>query len=148
MQISRLRREYESIKEKPSDNISVGPEKESDLTKWMATIHGPTETPYEGGIFKVSIDIPSDYPYKPPKLVFKTKIYHPNISPNGSICLDILKTEWSPALTISKILLSLCSLLSDPNPDDPLVPSIAMIYKKNKTEFNRQAREWTIKYAG
>lgn len=148
MQSIRLNREYELLKKEPIDNVTAGPENESDLTKWHATIHGPTETPYEGGLFNVGIEIPSDYPFMPPKVYFKTPIYHPNITAKGAICLDILKNEWSPTLNLSKVLLSLCSLLSDPNPDDPLVPSIAQLYKKNRAEFNRQAREYTIKYAG
>jgi len=148
MQSIRLSREYELLKKEPIDNVTAGPVDEKDLTKWYATIHGPTDTPYEGGVFNVGLEIPSDYPFKPPKVFFQTPIYHPNISPKGAICLDILKNEWSPTLNIQKVLLSLCSLLSDPNPDDPLVPSIAQIYKSNKTEFNRLAKEYTIKYAG
>lgn len=161
------------------------------------------DSPYQGGVFFLTIHFPTDYPFKPPKVAFTTRIYHPNINSNGSICLDILRAQWSPALTISKgnfnclviiyipahflmhcylnpimrkqkvhdckiklhnnlvqmyssimnvvfyfpVLLSICSLLCDPNPDDPLVPEIARIYKTDREKYNELAREWTRKYA-
>ena len=79
-------------------------------------ILGPSGSPYAGGVFFLDIHFPADYPFKPPKVAFKTRIYHCNINSNGQICLDILKDQWSPALTVSKVLLSVCSLLTDPNP--------------------------------
>ncbi|KAG9796289.1 ubiquitin-conjugating enzyme, partial [Aureobasidium melanogenum] len=99
--------------------------------------------PFQGGVFFLSIHFPTDYPFKPPKVNFTTRIYHPNINSNGSICLDILRDQWSPALTISKVLLSICSMLTDPNPDDPLVPEIAHVYKTDRARYEATAREWT-----
>merc|ERR1712098_126052 len=112
----------------PPDNCSAGPIGDG-LFKWQATITGPAGTPYDGGVFFLDIRFPQDYPFKPLIIRFKTKIYHCNINDKGGICLDILKDQWSPALTLSKVLISICSLLSDPNPDDPLSPVIAKLYK-------------------
>ena len=117
------------------------------MFSWVATIIGPDSTPFQGGIFNLVIDFPADYPFKPPKVQFKNRIYHPNINSNGSICLDILKEQWSPALTVSKVLLSISSMLTDPNPDDPLVPEIAQMFKSNKAQYEKTALEWTQKYA-
>lgn len=147
LRLLRLKKEWIKIQKEPVLYVTAGPKKEDDLTKWSGTLVGPSDTPYEGGIFQLEITFPEEYPYKPPKIIFKTPIYHPNISPRGSICLDVLKTEWSPALNIGKVLLSLCSLLADPNPNDPLVPEIARQYKTNKDKYFADARAFTIKYA-
>jgi len=130
----------------PPANCSAGPVGD-DMFHWQATIMGPDDSPYAGGVFFLDIHFPADYPFKPPKVHFTTRIYHCNINSNGGICLDILKDQWSPALTISKVLLSICSLLTDPNPDDPLVPDIAQLLKTDRTRHDSTAREWTSKYA-
>ena len=146
MALKRINKEYLEIIAENLENFTTGPIND-DLFFWSALIIGPPETPYEKGVFKLDINFPEDYPFRPPKISFKNKIYHPNINSKGDICLDILKKEWSPALTISKVLLSICSLLSDPNPDDPLVPEIARVYKSNRKLYNKRARDWVIKYA-
>ncbi|KAG5492544.1 hypothetical protein JKF63_01122 [Porcisia hertigi] len=147
MALRRIQKELKDLEKDPPANTSGGPVNDSDLFNWKATIIGPEDSPYAGGLFFLNIHFPSDYPFKPPKLQFTTKIYHPNINNNGGICLDILKDQWSPALTISKVLLSVCSLLTDPNPDDPLVPDIARQYKSDRAAFNKTAAEWTRQYA-
>ena len=138
--IKRLQKELAEINKNDILNISAGPIN-NNLFEWEAVILGPDDTPYHEGIFKLNISIPSNYPFKPPSVIFTTKIYHPNINSSGNICLDILKTHWSPALTIMKVLLSICSLLSDPNPSDPLVPEIANQLKTDFQLYIKTARE-------
>lgn len=142
----RLTHEISVMKKEPPENCSAGPEADN-LLKWKATIIGPKSSPFDGGIFNLSIKFPQNYPFKAPEIKFDTPVYHPNINKHGDICLDILKDQWSPALTISKVLLSICSLLTDPNPNDPLAPDVASVYKGNKLQYEMTAREWTMKFA-
>ena len=145
--VKRLQKELKDMEKEPPTNCSAGPIDEKDQYNWQATIQGPEDSPFEGGVFFLNIHFPTDYPFKPPKVTFTTRVYHPNVSNNGAICLDILKDKWSPALTIAKVLLSISSLLTDPNPDDPLVPEIAHIYKTDKPKYEATAKEWNRKYA-
>ncbi len=144
--ITRLNKELKDMSKDPPANCSAGPTCE-DILNWTGTIIGPNDSPYAGGVFKLKIHFTQDYPFKSPKIQFETKIYHPNIDSAGSICLDILKNQWSPALTISKVLLSICSLMTDPNPDDPLVGSIANEYKNDREKYNETAKQYTQLYA-
>lgn len=146
MALKRINKELQDLGRDPPANCSAGPVGD-DLFHWQATIMGPEDSPYAGGVYFLNIYFPADYPFKPPKVNFTTRIYHCNINANGGICLDILKDQWSPALTISKVLLSICSLLTDANPDDPLVPEIAQIYRTDRARHDATAREWTAKYA-
>ena len=110
---------------------------------------GPEESPYEGGVFYVDIQLTDAYPFEPPKMRFMTKVWHPNVSSaNGAICLDILKEQWSPALSIKTAMLSLQALLSSPEPSDPQDAVVARQYMDNLAEFNAQARRWTREHAG
>jgi ubiquitin-protein ligase len=142
----RIQKELAEISLDPPCNCSAGP-KGDNIYEWVSTIMGPATSPYDGGVFFLDITFPQDYPFKPPKVVFRTRIYHCNINSTGNICLDILKDNWSPALTISKVLLSICSLLTDPNPHDPLVGSIANQYINDKETHDKIAVEWTKRYA-
>jgi len=146
MAAQRITKELENLNKDPPANCSAGPVGD-DIFHWQATLMGPGESPFEGGVFFLYINFPSDYPYKPPRVTFSTKIYHPNINSSGGICLDILKDQWSPALTIYKVLISICSLLDDPNPDDPLVPSIAELYKRDRAEYFLKAKTYTLQFA-
>ncbi|XP_078146457.1 ubiquitin-conjugating enzyme E2 E1 isoform X1 [Centroberyx gerrardi] len=142
----RIQKELADITLDPPPNCSAGP-KGDNIYEWRSTILGPPGSVYEGGVFFLDIAFTPDYPFKPPKVTFRTRIYHCNINSQGVICLDILKDNWSPALTISKVLLSICSLLTDCNPADPLVGSIATQYTTNRPEHDRIAKQWTKRYA-
>ncbi|XP_063412504.1 ubiquitin-conjugating enzyme E2 E1-like [Mytilus trossulus] len=144
--LKRIQKELAEITLDPPPNCSAGP-KNDNMYEWVSTILGPPGSVYEGGVFFLDIHFSTDYPFKPPKVTFRTRIYHCNINSNGVICLDILKDNWSPALTISKVLLSICSLLTDCNPSDPLVGSIATQYLQNRPEHDRVARQWTKRFA-
>jgi len=142
----RIQKELAEITLDPPPNCSAGP-KGDNIYEWVSTILGPPGSVYEGGVFFLDIHFSPEYPFKPPKVTFRTRIYHCNINSQGIICLDILKDNWSPALTVSKVLLSVCSLLTDCNPADPLVGSIASQYTQNREEHDRIARLWTKRYA-
>lgn len=110
-------------------------------------IHGPIDTPYQNGVFKLSVILPEDYPFKPPKMKFVTKMYHPNIADDGTICIDILKDQWSSALRLNTVILSLSSLLANPNPNDPLVPDIANEFSHNRERYNKNVIDYVKRYA-
>jgi len=150
MESRRLQKEYEEIRKLgPSNSYGITADiVGGDMTHWKGVIKGPEGSVYDSGTFVIDIIIPHDYPYKPPKMRFETRIWHPNISSQtGAICLDILKDEWSPALTIRTALLSLQVLLCAPQPDDPQDAVVASQYKADLPLFEATAREWTRVHA-
>ena len=120
---ARIRKELKDFQKKKNDGAGVEAEVVGkDMQHWIGRLKGPEDTPYDGGIFTVDIKIPDQYPFAPPKVTFNTRLWHPNVSSQtGAICLDILKDQWSPAMTIRTVLLSLQALLCAPEPDDPQV---------------------------
>ena len=141
----RLQKELQEIATDPIPNVSAHL-KEDNLFEWEATIQGPPDSPYEGGTFLLDMIFSERYPFEPPKVTFRTKVYHCNINCEGWISMDILH-DWNPILRVVCLLLSIQSLLTDCNPDDPLVPEIAAQYVNNREEHDKICVEWTKKYA-
>lgn len=120
---------------------------EQNISKLKVIMLGPCDSDYDGGVFVLNVNFGSTYPYNAPKITFETKIYHPNISLNGEICIDILKDKWSPVLTFYKVYLSIQSLLTDPNPDSPLNGDAGKLYKLDKKEYRKMCQKYIKDYA-
>jgi ubiquitin-conjugating enzyme E2 D/E len=144
--IKRLTSEYAKLCREPIARCTAEPKSQSDFFIWKAIIEGPPDTPYAGGKFNLELIFPVDYPFKPPQVKMITKCYHPNIR-DMHICVDILQSAWSPALGVTQILLSLSSLLSDPNPASPLNSEAAQLFVKNRKAYDATVRDWVQKHA-
>ncbi|CCU75266.1 ubiquitin-conjugating enzyme E2 [Blumeria hordei DH14] len=144
----RIIKETERLSAEPVPGISACPH-EDNLRYFDVSIHGPNQSPYEGGIFKLELFLPEDYPMTPPMIRFLTKIYHPNIDKLGRICLDVLKGKCRNLLRILQLLTNtICqALLGAPNPDDPLSAEVAKKWKENEPAAIEIAKEWTRTYA-
>jgi ubiquitin-conjugating enzyme E2 D/E len=178
----RLQKEFAELNGEPPAFVKSVALANDNLYKWKIALLGPVcvymmlpslfsltctqdKSPYEKGVFQIELDIPTEYPFKPPKvcgsfasvlsfirlillqLKFNTKIYHPNIKTDGGVCTDILGDQWSPQLKISEVLITLRQVLAEPNPDNPLEPEIANQFKNDRNAFNKTAKEWTKKHA-
>mmetsp|Transcript_697 Transcript_697/g.829 ORF Transcript_697/g.829 Transcript_697/m.829 type:complete len:196 (-) Transcript_697:866-1453(-) len=146
---TRLTKELSEVgRDDATSGVKAVPVNPDNPRALKGTIKGPEGTAYEGGVFQIDISIPKQYPFEPPKMKFDTKIWHPNISSQtGAICLDILKDQWSPALTIKTALLSLQALLCSPEPGDPQDAEVAKMYMKDRVKFDKTAKFWTETYA-
>ena len=144
----RLRHHYRELEKNPAPLCHAEPkDMEKNLTHWIGYIDGPDQTPFQGGRFHLIIDFPSNFPFEAPSMRFITPIYHPNISLKGEICLDILHSQWSPILTVRSLLISLCSLLSDPNPEHGLNQDALNIYRIDPEKYATIATQWTHQHA-
>ena len=137
----RLQQELMALMSAKAPGVSAFPMGD-DIYSWVGTIKGIPDTPYEGLEFKLSLKFPTSYPYSPPTVRFETACFHPNVDQYGNICLDILKEQWSSAYGVAQILLSIQSLLAEPNNNSPLNTYAASIWE-NQTEYTKVLR---VKY--
>lgn len=139
-----------AIKKRMDDEIIYEKDPSCDynnLTNFNVIIRGPPDTPYSGGQFRLNVTMPADYPFKPPAVKFMTKIYHPNINSSGSICLDVLGSNWTPAYKLSETFKTISVLLDKPNPDDSLVGEVGSTYKSDREKFVQVASQHTKDHA-
>ena len=150
----KLRNLIEYMFDNPDENgcyfIDYWDEKVENPFEWKAVINGPIGTPYEGGYYKLKITFSKDFPNSGPIIKFITKIYHCNISDNGSICLNLIKKwnpkNWNPKTTMDEIFKSIYHMLAVQNPEDPYYDR-GTIYKNHREQFDKNAREYRDKYA-
>lgn len=133
----RLMRDFKRLQEDPPAGVSGAPS-ENNIMVWNAVIFGPEGTPFEDGTFKLIVEFTEEYPNKPPTVRFVSKMFHPNVYADGSICLDILQNRWSPTYDVSSILTSIQSLLDEPNPNSPANSQAAQLYQENKREYEKR----------
>ncbi|KAG7189105.1 hypothetical protein KM043_008680 [Ampulex compressa] len=143
---NRLRGELKSLRIDPPEGIEATP-MDQMCCHWQATITGPVGSPYEGGLFYLYLRVPYSYPMCPPIVRFLTKILHPNVSRHGDVGIDSIHHNWSLALTISKVLISVQSLLTDPYCQVCMEPDLGEMYLSDREKFEEVARAWTWKYA-
>ncbi|CDW72754.1 ubiquitin conjugating [Stylonychia lemnae] len=153
-----LRKQLKDIQQNDEIGCSVGLEDESDYFKWNIVFEGPGDTLYEGGFFKATLKFPSDYPNSPPEMRFVTKMWHPNIYPDGKVCISILHPpgtdeynnqetadeRWRPILGVESIILSVISMLNDPNISSPANIDAAVEYRDNYDSYKKKVRKLTI----
>lgn len=132
----------------------AGPLSEDNFFEWEALISGPEDTPYEGGVFPARLSFPKDYPMSPPVMRFTLGMYHPNVYPDGKVCISILhppghdphgyekvSERWSPVQSIEKILLSVISMIAEPNTESPANIEAGKLYRTDRTRFDQIVRE-------
>ncbi|TID23025.1 ubiquitin-conjugating enzyme [Venturia nashicola] len=150
----RLLVEYKNLTNDPPDGITAGPSNEDDMFVWEALIQGPEGTPFEGGIFPAELKFPRDYPLSPPTMRFTCELWHPNVYSNGMVCISILHTpgddqfgyekaeeRWSPIQSVEKILISVMSMLAEPNDESPANVDAARMWREKRAEYEKIVRQ-------
>ncbi|KAI1334970.1 ubiquitin-conjugating enzyme [Xylariaceae sp. FL0016] len=145
----RIGKELQECTSNPPADMTITAS-DTNIHTWTITLPGPPNTPYAAGTFALTLTLPPDYPFKPPTVVFATRIYHPNVTNDaaGAVCLAALKPEnWKPASRVRGVLDAVRQLLLEPNPDDPLEARIADEFRQDRAEFDRNARAYVQRYA-
>lgn len=137
--------DLKQMRTEPPEGVSAAPLSDSNIFVWGATIFGPSDTPWEGGVYSLRLTFNDMYPEKPPKVRFITEMFHPNIYNDGTICLDIINERWSPIYSVASILTSIQSLLTDPNASSPANPDAAHLYAKDRKAYDRRVRRCSEK---
>ncbi|CAH0392403.1 unnamed protein product [Bemisia tabaci] len=120
---------------------------ETNMLSWQGLIV-PDNPPFNKGAFRIEINFPAEYPFKPPKITFKTKIYHPNVDEKGQVCLSIISPEhWKPTTKTDQVIQALIALVNDPEPEHPLRVEVADEFVKDRKKFIKNAEEFTKKYS-
>ena len=143
----RLNKELADIRKNAEGAFTDIQVDETNVLRWQGLLV-PDNPPYNKGAFRVEINFPPEYPFKPPKLTFLTKIYHPNVDEKGQVCLPIITAEhWKPATKTEQVLAALVALIHAPEPEHPLRGDLAEEYLKHKPQFMKKAEEETVKFA-
>ncbi|KAL3078219.1 hypothetical protein niasHS_012106 [Heterodera schachtii] len=143
----RLQKELSEMRGNNSGAVRVLEVDESNLLRWSLMLY-PDREPYNKGAFRVNVDFPTEYPFKPPSVTFATKIYHPNIDDKGQVCLGIILAEnWKPATRAEQVMNALLSLIAEPEIAHPLRSDLAEEFQRDKKKFFKNAEDYTKKYA-
>ena len=145
---NRLTQELREMTRNPDPDISIKMTGDT-IEHWEAMVRGPKDSPYEGGEYRLKMECTSEYPLKPPRVTFITKIFHPNVNfSDGDLCLDILKDGWSPAWTLQYVCRAVIALMLDPNAESPLNCDAGNLIRGGDLRgFKSMARMYTIEYA-
>lgn len=120
-----------------------------DLMTWDCGIPGKKDTVWEGGMYKIQLKFPEDFPTSPPKCTFIPVIFHPNVYPSGTVCLSIVNAheDWKPSLTVKQVLLGIQSLLNEPNPNSPANGEANSLFRTNRAAYEKRCREIAQRFA-